>query len=67
MGERDYEIIAEQVNDLNEEVRDLTTRLAAVEAVNARLEMAAETTGRALKEISRHWDAVYEAMRRGTR
>jgi hypothetical protein len=32
--------------------------------VNARLEEAALTTARAMAEISRHWDAVYEAMRR---
>ena len=30
----------------------------------ARLEKAAPTTARALQEISGHWDAVYEAMRR---
>jgi hypothetical protein len=29
------------------------------------LEQAALTTARALAEISGHWDAVYEAMRRG--
>ena len=67
MGEQDYEIIARQVNDLSEEVRALKARLAEVEAVNARLEMAAETTGRSMKEISRHWDLVYEALRRGVR
>jgi hypothetical protein len=32
--------------------------------VNARLEEAALTTARALGEVSHHWDAVYEAMRR---
>jgi hypothetical protein len=36
-----------------------------VEKVNARLEQAALITARALQEISGHWDAVYEAMRRG--
>jgi hypothetical protein len=35
-----------------------------VENVNARLEAAALTTARAMIEISQHWDAVYEAMRR---
>ena len=30
----------------------------------ARLEGAALTTARAMQEISQHWDAVYEAMRR---
>lgn len=38
--------------------------MAEVEKVNARLEEAALTTARAMDEISRHWDAVYEAMRR---
>ena len=32
--------------------------------MNARLEEAALTTARALGEVSHHWDAVYEAMRR---
>jgi len=39
-------------------------RLAEVEQVNARLESAALTASRAMAEISKHWDAVYEAMRR---
>jgi Arc/MetJ family transcription regulator len=38
--------------------------LAEVERVNARLEDAALTTARAMAEVSRHWDAVYDAMRR---
>jgi hypothetical protein len=38
--------------------------VAEVEHVNARLEDAALTTARALQEISDHWDAVYEAIRR---
>ena len=42
-------------------------RLADVERVNARLEDAALTTARALGEVSRHWDAVYDAMRRADR
>ena len=32
--------------------------------MNARLEDAALTTARAMQEISTHWDAVYDAMRR---
>jgi hypothetical protein len=39
-------------------------RLAEVDPVIARLEGAALTTARAMQEISQHWDAVYEAMRR---
>jgi hypothetical protein len=38
-----------------------------VERVNARLEEAALTTVRAMAEVSRHWDAVYDAMRRADR
>jgi hypothetical protein len=38
--------------------------MAEVERVNTRLEQAALNTARSMAEISRHWDAVYEAMRR---
>ncbi len=65
MDDRDYEMIAQQVRNLTEEVAALAVRLTEVEEVNAQLEGAAQITGRALQEISRHWDAVYEAMRRG--
>jgi hypothetical protein len=61
---RDYEVVAQEVSGLNEKVMDLLQRMAEVERVNARLEAAALTTSRALQEISHHWDAVYEAMRR---
>jgi len=67
----DYELIAERLSDIGEQVRrlknnmsDVLTRMADVERVNSRLEQAALTTARALQEISGHWDAVYEAMRR---
>jgi len=49
---------------LKESIARLEKRLGEVERVNARLEQAALTTARALEEISGHWDAVYEAMRR---
>ena len=68
---QDYELIAQQlsglgqaVRDLEEKVRRFEDRMAEIERVNARLEDAALTTARALQEISGHWDAVYEAMRR---
>jgi len=61
---QDYELIAQELSALNERVEELSTRLSAVERVNNRLEDAALTTARALGEISGHWDAVYEAMRR---
>lgn len=60
----DNEVIAQELSGLGEKVRDLEKRIAEVERVNARLEDAALITARALQEISGHWDAVYEAMRR---
>jgi predicted nuclease with TOPRIM domain len=61
---QDYELIAQELSSLAEKVSDLRERLTDVEKVNARLEEAALITARALQEISGHWDAVYEAMRR---
>ena len=63
----DYEVIAQELRELAEKVRGLEERLADVERVNARLEDAALTTARAMAEISHHWDAVYDAMRRADR
>ena len=60
----DYEVVAQELSELGEKLRGLEERLAEVERVNARLEEAALTTARALGEVSRHWDAVYDAMRR---
>jgi uncharacterized coiled-coil protein SlyX len=60
----DSEMIAQELSALGHRVDELETRLAAVEKVNRRLEDVALTTARALAEISGHWDAVYEAMRR---
>jgi len=39
-------------------------RLAEIDRVIGRLEAASLTTARALQEISKHWSAVYEALRR---
>ena len=61
---QDSEMIAQELSALGQKLADLDKRLAAVEKVNTRLEEAALTTARALAEISGHWDAVYEAMRR---
>ena len=61
---QDAEMIAQELSALGHKLDDLEKRLAAVEKVNTRLEEAALTTSRALGEISGHWDAVYEAMRR---
>ena len=57
-------MIAQELSALGHKLAELDGRLAAVEKVNTRLEGAALTTARALGEISGHWDAVYEAMRR---
>ena len=57
-------MIAQELSALGHKLNELDKRLAAVEKVNSRLEEAALTTARALAEISGHWDAVYEAMRR---
>lgn len=68
---QDYELIAQRLSALSDTVSklenrtgDLLTRMDDVEKVNARLEDAALITARALQEISGHWNAVYEAMRR---
>ena len=61
----DNEVIAKELSGLGEQVRGLLKRrVAEIEQVNARLEDAALSTARATQEISSHWDAVYEAMRR---
>ena len=57
-------MIAQELSALAHKLDEIEKRLAAVENVNTRLEEAALTTARAMKEISSHWDAVYEAMRR---
>jgi hypothetical protein len=61
---QDAEVIAQELSALGHKLDELEKRMAAVEKVNRRLEEAALTTARALGEISGHWDAVYEAMRR---
>jgi hypothetical protein len=63
----DYEVVAEELSKLGEKWHDLEERVAEVERVNARLEEAALTTARALEEVSRHWNAVYDALRRADR
>jgi hypothetical protein len=63
----DLDVIAQELSTIGESLRQLETRVAEVERVNARLEDAALITARSMEEISRHWDAVYEAMRREER
>jgi uncharacterized coiled-coil protein SlyX len=58
------EVLAQELSNISDRVAALETRLAEVEVVIERLEAAAETTARAMEEISSHWAAVYRAMRR---
>jgi SMC interacting uncharacterized protein involved in chromosome segregation len=58
------ELLAQELEILGNKVSDLTKRLTDVEAVIKGLEAAAESTARALNEVSSHWDQVYRAMRR---
>lgn len=60
----DFDIIAREVSGYRTRFEAIERRLNEVEKVNARLEDAALTTARAMEEISSHWNAVYEAMRR---
>ena len=60
----DFDIIAREVSGYRTRFETIERRLDEVEKVNARLEEAALTTARAMAEISDHWEAVYEAMRR---
>jgi uncharacterized coiled-coil protein SlyX len=61
---KDVELIAQEMSGVGARLAQLETRIAEVEKVNARLEEAALITARALEEISGHWEAVYQAMRR---
>ena len=58
------EVLAQQLIALGGKIATLEARFAEVDKVIARLEGAALTTARSMQEISHHWDAVYEAMRR---
>jgi len=60
----EFDIIAREVSGYPTRFEAIEKRLDEVEKVNARLEAAALTTARAMVEISQHWDAVHEAMRR---
>jgi methyl-accepting chemotaxis protein len=64
MASSDSEVIARQVSVLSGRIERIESRLEEIDRVIARLEGAALTTARAMQEISHHWDAVYEAMRR---
>jgi hypothetical protein len=66
MAERttDVEVLAQELDKIGHKIVGLETRMAEVEEVIPRLEIAAQMTARALEEVSAHWDAVYRAMRR---
>ena len=58
------EVIAQALSAISGRVAAIEARLGEIDRVIAGLEGAALTTARALQEISRNWDAVYDAMRR---
>ena len=63
-GSSESEVLAQELDSLGQKLDALETRLADVERVIEGLEAAAQSTARALEEISSHWAAVYRAMRR---
>ena len=58
------EVLAQELSKVQGQLTDLQKRVAEIEAVIKGLEKAAESTARALEEVSSHWDSVYRAMRR---
>ena len=58
------ETLAQELSSIMGKIVALETRVQGLEAVIGRLEAAAESTARALEEVSSHWEAVYKAMRR---
>jgi hypothetical protein len=58
------EVLAQELSNIAGKVGALEKRVKEVDTVIERLETAAESTARALEEVSAHWDAVYRAMRR---
>ena len=58
------EVLAQELEHIGQKIKALESRMTEVEEVIPRLERAAQTTARALEEVSAHWDAVYRATRR---
>ena len=58
------EMLAQELEHIGHKIETLEARVKDVEQVIPRLETAAQTTARAMEEVSAHWDAVYRAMRR---
>ena len=63
-GSSEGEVLAQELESLGQRVRAIETQLAEVERIIDGLEAAAQSTARALEEVSTHWDQVYRAMRR---
>jgi prefoldin subunit 5 len=63
-GSSESEVLAQELESLGQRVRAIETHLADVERIIEGLEAAAQSTARALEEVSTHWDQVYRAMRR---
>ena len=66
MAERstEVEVLAQELEKIGNKIVAHEARMAEVDEVIPRLEIAAQMTARALEEVSSHWDAVYRAMRR---
>jgi hypothetical protein len=64
-ADEDLQALAKQVLVLTEQVERVETRMVIIERLETQLEESALQTTRALEEISRHWDAVVTALRRG--
>ena len=58
------EVLAQELSKVQGQLTELDRRVAEIEGVIKGLEKAAESTARALEEVSSHWDSVYRAMRR---
>jgi prefoldin subunit 5 len=63
-GSSESEVLAQELESLGQKIQAFETRLAEIERIIRDLEAAAQTTARAMEQISSHWDAVYRAMRR---
>ena len=63
-GSSESEVLAQELDNLGQQLHTLETRLAEVERIIEDLEAAAQITARAMEQVSSHWDAVYRAMRR---
>ena len=66
MAERstESEVLAQELEHIGHKIESLEARIEDVEGVIPRLETAAETTPRALEQVTAQWNAVYKAMRR---